>query len=159
MPVFSGQVKFHSRKADTSFRIFSKSVRKMSYFGSSCIHSLGRQYLDDIKAGLKLCRILLKIKLGGGAQTLLLARIHKLRRGAEGGAAAQLHLYKTQIVSVLGNQIQFSKPAPPTRSHDLISPLPQKVGCQGLPPPAQQAALLPAHRFFKKERRWMGLGP
>ena len=43
--------------------------------------------------------------------------------------------------------------------YDPIALPPQKFRRQRLPPAAPEAAVLPAHRFFRKDRRWMGLGP
>ena len=59
----------------------------------------------------------------------------------------------------LRNQVQLSEAAPPAGGYDPIALPPQKFRRQRLPPAAPEAAVLPAHRFFRKDRRWMGLGP
>ena len=73
---------------------------------------------------------------------------------------AELHLHKGQIPPVLSNEVDLPHAAPeiscynppalglePLR-HLILTPLPQGAGTSPAP-----------HRFFKKERRWIGQGP
>jgi len=115
-------------------------------------------HLNHIEPGLQIRGMAEQIQLGGGAQLLLLTAVHKGSCAAVGGIFSQLYLHKAEIISILRNQVNLTKAAPPVRRQNAASPATQITGGQLLPPPAQQSALPPAHRFFKKVRRWMGLG-
>lgn len=143
---------------DLSHR-FSKGILDLSDPWPFCRHPLGGQDLHHIEAGLKQRGVLLKVKLRRSPQPLLLAAIHLLCSGSEAFISPQLHLHKAEKAPLLRHQIQLSETAPPAGSYDPIPFLPQKFRRKRLSPAAPEAAILPTHRFFKKDWRWMGLGP
>ena len=103
--------------------------------------------------------MLLEVELRRGPQPRLLAAVHLLCPGSEALVPPQLHLDKAEKLPLLRHQIQLSEAAPPAGSDDPIALPPQKFRRKRLPPAAPEAAVLPAHSFFRKDRRWMGLGP
>lgn len=159
MPSFDFEVNPDAANPHRSFAPFLK--RRSRSVGSRAFSSPfpGGQNLHYVEAGLERRRVLLEVELRRGPQPLLLAAVHLLRPGAEALAPPQLHLNKAEELPPLRNQVQLSEAAPPAGGYDPIALPPQKFRRQRLPPAAPEAAVLPAHRFFRKDRRWMGLGP
>lgn len=103
--------------------------------------------------------MLRQIELGRGPQLLLLPPVHELPRLGHPSVLPQLDLHKAEERPLLRDQVHLAKPAAPAGLHQAAPAPAQLLRRQSLSPPAQQPALSPAHRSFKKVRRWMGLGP
>ena len=149
MPVFCPMVKGFMLKG--VFQVENPGIFRVS--------TLGSVNFNHVKPGLEAGGMPGQIQLRRGAQPLLLAPVHKGGRRAVGGGFPQLDLHKAEVNPVLDNQVDLPKAAFPVDVCDpkaLAAQIPRRLF---LAPPASQPALLAAPRFFKKVRRWMGLGP
>ena len=122
MPVSPGKVKGFGEKGPNSPK--SKGIFHMADNRVLCLRSLGGFHLHHVKPGLKGGWIFRQIELGGGAQLILLAPIHKLPCPAVSSAFAQLDLHKAEVTPVGGDEVDLPKAAPPPGSQNGVALLP-----------------------------------